>query len=83
MLASLPFGRTKMFYDVPCVSSICFKTGQMLYAIFDDPFEAMSYAHRNRINQGFGFNLQVNRRHWDPTVFANSRIYDCRLGEPK
>ena len=79
-----------MFYDVPCVSNITETTyvhfgdrvgGKMLYAIFDCPFEAMSFASRNRQQLGFGFNLQVNRREWSDAAWRNSRIMDFRKKE--
>ena len=76
-----------MFYDVPCVGNITEPTygpfgnrvgGKMLYAIFNCPFEAMSFASRSGISQGFGFNLQVNHREWDESAWCNSRILDFR-----
>jgi len=76
-----------MFYDVPCVGNITEATydysigrggGKMLYAIFDCPFEAMSFASRNKTSQGFGFNLQVNYREWSEFAWRGSRILDLR-----
>ena len=77
-----------MFYDVPCVGNITDPTfsrlgnrvarGKMLYVIFDCPFEAMSFARKERDNQGLGVNLQVNRREWSDEAWFSSRIVDRR-----
>jgi hypothetical protein len=80
-----------VFYDVPCVATISQPRhdnytnqrvgGQMLIAIFDCAFEAMSFASRNGGLHGFGPPLLVNRRPWGESVFNNSRILDLRKVE--
>jgi hypothetical protein len=76
-----------MFYDVPCVGNITEPTydpfgnrvgGKMLYVIFDCPFDAMSFASRNRNTYSLGNNLQVNRREWSERAWFNARIVDRR-----
>lgn len=67
-----------MFYDVPITGCIDppFPGARpsMLYAIFDCPFEAMSFAAKNRYRGAY----DVNRRPWHPETFAKSRIVDYR-----
>lgn len=73
------------FYDVPCVLDVT-KEGpagpllhppRMRYAIFSCPFEAMSYASRNR-HLSPGGPLQVCFRPWSQVIFDQTRITDLR-----
>lgn len=70
------------FYDVPRVMDIAPNAAgipRMAFAVFSCPFEAMSYAARNRhLSPGGKFPLQVNRRPWARSIFESSRILDYR-----
>lgn len=73
-----------MFYDVPLPMNISAPVtdyrgipivgGRMQIAIFDCPFEAMSFASRMKHASPGGVGLDVNYRKWDKTIFASSHI---------
>lgn len=71
-----------LFYDVPCgiVKSKPHDPRQyrVLCALFSCPFEAMSFAHRNRHNLPSLGNLCVNRRPWNPDILAATPVLDYR-----
>ena len=81
---------TPRFYDVPMVFNITPRRselrrvsggrgvpGGMKYAIFDDPFEAMSFAAAY-VRPFKGTKPMVNYRWWGKDIFLNTHIVDYR-----
>ena len=51
--------------------------GRMLYVLFDDAFDAMSYANNNK-QKGFGGNLLISRGVWTDSHIKMFRVLDLR-----
>ena len=74
-----------MFYDVPVAHDVSNPTtdiytgervgGRMKVAIFDCPFDAMSFA---RWSRSYGLTPQINRRVWSNEAISKARISDYR-----
>ena len=79
-------------YYIPCPCDITEPTfdyslnirvaGKMLYVIFDDAFDAMSYASNNK-HKGFGGNLLIFRGVWTDLHIKMFRVLDLRRNKYK
>ena len=68
----------KLFYDVPTGLVKTLGGYRMQYALFTDPFEAMSYASRMGFCLPGQGPLCVNRRPWHPETLERTPILDFR-----